>query len=342
TTDKLFLYKPHLYDVLVDLSAPDTKGTYPDTSATAVATAKAQPRIKTMVQTNGKERVAEDTLPNMTDHYRYSQLMQRLRLSRQRLEWSQRRSRRNSSNSSGGGIGVSIYDTMPSPTVSLQDRARQSSYGDGMQDIGELNHQESIDSDADDQPLLGTVQGQRSGGFSMSYTLQKMVGGGWWWWYGEGGHLADDEGAELLLQRDPENQHGAGLIGEILPGSGTRMDEFKSSFYDNLNTEAIRFFHDISRTFFSKLEHRLEYKATAAIFDDLDDDQSGRGGSSSSRNKRGVLVMTKRDLWEMGMDPYRDGEFVKEVAHAYFDTEIRLKRFDFWKRVTRAARRQPY
>ncbi|KAG0007654.1 hypothetical protein BGZ80_004398, partial [Entomortierella chlamydospora] len=83
TTDKLFLFKPQLYDVFVDISAPPSNTGYSADKST-------YPRIR-VVRGDSKGHETEEWRPNTADNSRYFALLQRLGRSRRRHEWMQRR-----------------------------------------------------------------------------------------------------------------------------------------------------------------------------------------------------------------------------------------------------------
>ncbi|KAF8952208.1 hypothetical protein BGZ46_003619 [Entomortierella lignicola] len=83
TTDKLFLFKPELYDVLVDVSTTPVNSMYPSDKS-------AYPRIH-VVRGSSKEYEKEEWHPNTADDRRYFSLLQKLGQSRRRQEWMQRR-----------------------------------------------------------------------------------------------------------------------------------------------------------------------------------------------------------------------------------------------------------
>ncbi|KAF9931796.1 hypothetical protein BGZ67_005102 [Mortierella alpina] len=83
TTDKIFMFKPQLYDVLIDLSASPSKISY--------STSKlAHPKIQETRDIKG-EIVLQDVGPHLVDHRRYFALLQQLGRFRRQQEWLQRR-----------------------------------------------------------------------------------------------------------------------------------------------------------------------------------------------------------------------------------------------------------
>ncbi|KAF9965600.1 hypothetical protein BGZ70_004486 [Mortierella alpina] len=83
TTDKIFMFKPQLYDVLIDLSVSPSKVSYPTSKL-------AHPKIQETRDSKG-DIVLQDASPHMVDNRRYFALLQQLGRFRRQQEWLQRR-----------------------------------------------------------------------------------------------------------------------------------------------------------------------------------------------------------------------------------------------------------
>ncbi|KAF9945225.1 hypothetical protein BGZ72_001548 [Mortierella alpina] len=83
TTDKIFMFKPQLYDVLIDLSASTSKTSYSTSTL-------AHPKIQETRDIQG-DIVLQDAGPHLIDNRRYFVLLQQLGRFRRQQEWLQRR-----------------------------------------------------------------------------------------------------------------------------------------------------------------------------------------------------------------------------------------------------------
>ncbi|KAI1315984.1 hypothetical protein EDD11_010566 [Mortierella claussenii] len=283
TTDKLLMFKPELFDVLVDLSAPPAKSTHP--------------RMH-VVKEASKEYLQEESRPNAMDSRRYFLLLQQLGRFRRRQEWMQRRLYTEASSSAAIDISEE------------SEGLRESS-------VQVINSEGYIPSD----------------GFNMSDTLRKMLTGGWWWWYG--GEGEDEEDVEPLISTPAAQDHERDFQDMSRSRSGACLQVLQLQSARSSDTEAIRFFHNLTSTLLSDLGRLISYKATAAIFEDSED-------ASSSLDENGffrLVEISKQDVRQLGLDPCKDGEFVQELARHYFGSNVRLQRseLDIWSYSTAAA-----
>ncbi|KAI8604737.1 hypothetical protein EDD21DRAFT_193702 [Dissophora ornata] len=271
TTDKLFLSKPQLYDVLVDLSAASN------------------PRIQHTRRTlQGYE--GEDFHPNAMDNRRYFTLLQQLGKYRRRQEWMQRR---------------------------LYAEAASSGIVDEDEESGEPVSMERPEiSKASDSVMHPTATG-----FNMSDTLGKMLTGGWWWWYGGDDNDAESEDFEPLIPRGTiQNEEHESPDGDR-PLSGARLQVLQTQTSSSSDTEAIRFFHNLTSTLLSELGRLIYFKATAAIFEDVEPLTARADESGSSRQ----VEISKQDMRQLGLDPCKDSGFVDELGRLYFGSGVRLQ-----------------
>ncbi|KAF9111999.1 hypothetical protein BGX27_004148 [Mortierella sp. AM989] len=278
TTDKLFLYKHQLYDVLVDISALSSNTAYSGKST--------YPRIN-RVREGPKEHETEEWLPNSADDRRYFALLQRLGRSRRRHEWMQRRLCAEAASSE--------TDQETEGSTLLQEPEMQ-----------------NIDSD-------GFLSGS---GFNMSDTLRKMVTGGWWWWYG--GSDSDDDSPEPLMPsttaQSPE--HGHQNNDGALSGSCLQILHTRGS--GSPDTEAIRFFHNLTSALLSELGRLISLKETEAIFETAEPNSSGVDEDTPNR----TIEISNQEIRQLGLDPCKDGGFIKDILQLYFGSRVRLQGSD--------------
>ncbi|KAI7830472.1 hypothetical protein BC939DRAFT_499596 [Gamsiella multidivaricata] len=278
TTDKLFLFKSQLYDVLVDLSAPTTKAIYATPSS-------AHPLIQ-IVKSTGKGLEQTECHPNAADNRRYFILLQELGRFRRRQEWMQRR----------------LY----------AEAASSGSYTDPgeTEDASELHEPEL--------PTIDSTAGMPVSGFNMSDTLRKMLTGGWWWWYG--GEDSEEDGLESLLPRAtvPEQEHES--QDENGPLSGARLQVIHTQASGSSDTEAIRFFHNLTSILFMDLGQLIAFKETAAIFEEA---ESVSIIAEEDASRRPVEI-SRQDMRQLGLDPFKDCDFVHELGRLYFGSEVQL------------------
>ncbi|KAG0049639.1 hypothetical protein BGZ83_005536 [Gryganskiella cystojenkinii] len=281
TTDKLFMFKPHLYDVLVDLSAQSLKVQY--------STPKLpHPKVHRTILVQGRPTL-EETAALATDRQRYFSLLQQLARFRRRQGSLQRRLE---SASSGSVLGLEI-PAIPHGPESLR-----------------LHQEESI----------------KGLGLDMAGTLKMMMTGGWWWWYGD--EIAEEEEYEPFLQSHPEDEQGGDDVGtprssradQRLGGACLQVLQIQTN--GNADTEAIRFFHHLTRTVLSELDRLLSYKSTAAIFED--EPETGSHEASTSQN----IILTREDMNGLGVDYPKDDSFVEELSKLYFDTDVVIRGWD--------------
>ncbi|KAF9344129.1 hypothetical protein BGX26_004754, partial [Mortierella sp. AD094] len=279
TTDKLFLFKPQLYDILVDISAPPNSTGYSADKST-------YPRIR-VVKGGSKGHETEEWRPNTADNSRYFALLQRLGRSRRRHEWMQRR----------------LYAEAAS---------------------SETDH-EADGSAAMQGPEIRTMDTDgflSEGGFNMSDTLRKMVTGGWWWWYGGSG--TEDDSLESLMPSTAAQgpEHGYSSEGAI---SSSCLQILHTRAGGSPDTEAIRFFHNLTSTLLSELGRLVALKETEAIFDDAEQLSSVVNEDTSYR----VIEISNREIRDLGLDPCKDGEFIKDVTQLYFSSKVQLQGSEF-------------
>ncbi|KAF9918837.1 hypothetical protein BX616_005215 [Lobosporangium transversale] len=276
TTDKLFLFKPQLYDVLVDLSSTNYKSAYP--------------RI-CIVNETLRENELEECCPNAIDKRRYFSMLQQLNRFRRRQEWMQRH-----------------LCTEAASTEAYEENE-------------ELSELSSTD--------MQTIECERSsskGGFNMSDTLRKMVTGGWWWWYGGDG--TEDDSLEPLITTPTSQADSEHLSGDRdRPLSGACLQVLQTRTCGSADTEAIRFFHNLTSTLLSDLGRLISFKTTAAIFDDDDDEPLSPDLENEISNR--PIEISIQDLRQLGLDPYKDHEFVLELGRIYFGTRLQVQHSDW-------------
>ncbi|KAF9184165.1 hypothetical protein BGZ51_003529 [Haplosporangium sp. Z 767] len=271
TTDKLFLFKPQLYDVLVDLSALNVQARY--------STHKmAHPKIK-LVKMVREEQSLLDIGPHFVDRRRYYTLLQHLGRYRRQQEWAHRRL---------------FADTASLATE--QDYDISTSFQEP-----QPQHPEQYKG------------GTAASGFNISDMLRKMVTGGWWWWYGDDD--ADEDDYERLIPNKDTQSPALYTQNEDSSLSGACLEVIQTQAHGNMDTEAIRFFHNCTRTLLSDLGRLISYKTTTAIFAEADAEEDG----SSQK-----IAISREDIHLLGLDPSKDGDFVRDLARVYFDTTIML------------------
>lgn len=210
TTEKLFLFKLHLFDLVVDLSASS------GSSNTYRSPKEAHPRLS-IVKEVGREYALEATEPFRADHLRYFALMQQLARYQRRQDWMQKRlveeiSEAEASRDGGSGIDAR---TLEDPD---QHRDGNSAGGGRRQGSGSSS--------------------SSTGGFNMSDTLGMMLTGGWWWWYG-----SDDAEAEDYEPLIP-NKSGPGQGQQDTDDqrrNGARIQVLQMQTSGSSSTEAIRY-----------------------------------------------------------------------------------------------------
>ncbi|KAF9148968.1 hypothetical protein BG015_009275 [Linnemannia schmuckeri] len=303
TTEKLFLFKLHLFDLIVDLSASSRNAVaYPSPK-------EAHPRLS-IVKEIGTEYALEATEPYMADHRRYFALMQQLARYQRRQDWMQKRLVEEISEAEAnrdGGDG-------DARTLENPDHHRDGSSGS-----------------------TARRQGSRSisstGGFNMSDTLGMMLTGGWWWWYG-----SDDAEAEDYEPLIP-NKSVPGQVqqdGEEQRRSGARIQVLQMQTSGSSSTEAIRCFHNLTRTVLLEMSRLIAFKTTAAIFDDPTefsfsserrsaDETTTASVSSTSAGALPPLQLSRHDVQQLGLDPSREGKFVEELSQIYFNADVRVQ-----------------
>ncbi|KAF9093864.1 hypothetical protein BGX29_009775 [Mortierella sp. GBA35] len=299
TTDKLFLYKPHLFDVLVDLSAASG-------SAVAYTSPKeTRPSLSIVKEIKG-QLALEATEPHLVDHRRYFALMQQLARYQRRQDWMQKRLIEEISETEAGREG--------GDTRTLEDHD---------------NHRERHGRQA---------SGLSGGGFNMSDTLGMMLTGGWWWWYGSD---EEEEDYEPLIPNKsvPGQVQGLSQDGEDQRRGGARLQVLQMHTSGSSSTEAIRCFHNLTRTVLSELNRLIAFKTTAAIFEDADT-FSDNAEEEESRRRRLLreegattdaaaaapppLQLSRHDIQQLGLDPSREGPFVEELSQIYFNADVRV------------------
>ncbi|KAG0345619.1 hypothetical protein BG004_003463 [Podila humilis] len=294
TTDKLFLFKPQLFDVLVQIPPiSPLQDMYYELPKQIV------PRISTVRETGGGERYLKEVSgPHLIDNRRYFALFQQMSRSKRRQSTIQRRLRAESSNM-GCNDHTVLQPDSPNPWRGAYPEHNDSRYGD-------LGDNDALHSD--ERTFVS-----KDIGFRMSDTLKKMVTGGWWWWYGSD---EDEEEFQPFLQeeaacinnshsRDATTQDGESILPEQRL-SGAHLQILQRPHADS-DTEAIRFFHNLTQTLLLDLGRLLSYKETAAIF---------------SEEGENVVEITKDDIRDLGLDPLHDSEFVQELCEMYFGTKV--------------------
>ncbi|KAG0202429.1 hypothetical protein BGX33_009715 [Mortierella sp. NVP41] len=299
TTDKLFLYKPHLFDVLVDLSAASG-------SAVAYTSPKeTRPSLSIVKEIKG-QLALEATEPHLVDRRRYFALMQQLARYQRRQDWMQKRLIEEISETEAGREGGDAR--------TLEDHD---------------NHRERHGRQA---------SGLSGGGFNMSDTLGMMLTGGWWWWYGSD---EEEEDYEPLIPNKsvPGQVQGLSQDGEDQRRGGARLQVLQMHTSGSSSTEAIRCFHNLTRTVLSELNRLIAFKTTAAIFEDADT-FSDNAEEEESRRRRLLreegattdaaaaapppLQLSRHDIQQLGLDPSREGPFVEELSQIYFNADVRV------------------
>ncbi|KAF9212308.1 hypothetical protein BGZ59_006922 [Podila verticillata] len=271
TTDKLFLFKPQLFDVLVEIPASQpSQETYQLPQQTG-------PKISLVRESRG-ERSLKEVSPQLVDNRRYFTLFQQMNRSRRRQSSIQRRLRAESSN-----MGTDYAWRGAHPENNDGALSRESTL--------EVSHET---------------------GFKMSDTLKKMVTGGWWWWYGSD---ENEEEYQPFLQEN-EQSHAAQDIVPDQRLSGAHLQILQRPHADS-DTEAIRFFHQLTQTLLSDLGRLISYKETAAIFSQEDHNDDDEGAHP--------VEITKEDMRDLGLDPLNDTEFVQELAQMYFGTQVKVQ-----------------
>ncbi|KAG0262519.1 hypothetical protein BG011_010102 [Mortierella polycephala] len=269
TTDKLFLFKPQLYDVFVDLSASTVQETY---STHKVA----HPKIKVVGMVREEQGLLDVGL-HFADRRRYYTLLQHLGRYRRQQEWAHRRL---------------FADTASSATE--QDYDASTSF-QGSQ------HPE--------QCKGGTAA---ANGFNISDMLRKMITGGWWWWYGDDD--ADEDDYERLIPNKDAQDSALDTQNEGPSLSGACLQVLQTQAHGNMDTEAIRFFHNCTRTLLSDLGGLISYKATTAIFAET---EAGEDGPNQK------IAISREDIHLLGLDPSRDSDFVRDLARVLLQTGLR-------------------
>ncbi|KAF9434446.1 hypothetical protein BGZ76_008010, partial [Entomortierella beljakovae] len=211
-----------------------------------------------------------------------------------------------------------LYDVIVDFSAPVLSRSRRRQEWMQMRHSGETAGLEMEHEDAESMSISSQIQTLESDGFIssgsyMSDILRKMLTGGWWWWW-YGGNDSDDEIHESLRQdTTPQSPvHGAfpGNDGEgLLSGSCLQTIHSRSS---NPDTEAIRYFHNLTSTLLSRLARLVALKETEAIFSEESDVPTDMDMSCRS------LKISNREIQDLGLDSHKDAEFVKEMVQLYF------------------------
>ncbi|KAG0376303.1 hypothetical protein BGX24_007936 [Mortierella sp. AD032] len=301
TTEKLFMFKLHLFDLVVDLSA---------TSGSAVAyisPKEAHPRLSIVKEIGNTVLALETIEPCLIDHRRYFALMQQLARYQRRQDWMQKR---------------------PVEEISEAEANRE---GDARTLEDPDQQQQRRDSSGRRQASSGSSGG---GGFNMSDTLGMMLAGGWWWWYGSGD--AETEDYEPLIPNKSVPGQGQGAQdGDNQQRNGARLQVLQLQTSGSSSTEAIRCFHNLTRTVLSEMSHLIEYKTTAAIFDDITEsslsssrrniiaDEEATAASTSAAAP--PLQLSRHDVQQLGLDPSREASFVEDLSQIYFSANVQVQ-----------------
>ncbi|KAG0311022.1 hypothetical protein BGZ97_012140 [Linnemannia gamsii] len=300
TTEKLFLYKLHLFDLVVDLSSSSG-------SAVAYTSPKeSHPRLST-VKKVGTEYTLEASEPCMTDHRRYFALMQQLARYQRRQDWMQKRLVEEISEAEANRDGGGDARTLEDP-----DQCRDGGGGSGRRQASRSS--------------------STTGGLNMSDTLGMMLTGGWWWWYGSDDSEAEDY--EPLIPNKSVSGQGQGTAqdGEDQRGrNGARIQVLQMQTSGSLSTEAIR-------TVLLEMSRLIAFKATAAIFDDPTEsslssserriaanDETTVTTIASSSAVAAHLQLSRHDVQQMGLDASREGKLVEELSQIYFNADVRVQ-----------------
>jgi len=210
TTEKLFLFKLHLFDLVVDLS------TSSGSAVVYTSPKEAHPRLS-IVKEVGGDYALDATEPYMADHRRYFVLMQQLARYQRRQDWMQKRLVEEISEAEVNRDGGSGSDAM---TLEDPDHHRDGSSGGGGRRQGSGSSSSS------------------TGGFNMSDTLGMMLTGGWWWWYGSDD--AEVEDYEPLIPNKSVPGQGQ-QDGDDQRRNGTRIQVLQMQTSGSSSTEAIRY-----------------------------------------------------------------------------------------------------
>lgn len=223
TTEKLFLFKLHLFDLVVDLSASSG-------SAIAYTSPKeAHPRIS-IVKEVGGEYAMEASEPHMVDHRRYFALMQQLARYQRRQDWMQKR----------------LVEE-----ISEAEANRDGGSGGDARVMEDPDHRRDGSSGSDGRRQGSASSSSSTGGFNMSDTLGMMLTGGWWWWYGSDDAEAEDY--EPLIPNKSVPGQGQ-QDGDDQRRNGTRIQVLQMQTSGSSSTEAIRYASSGFRLLFT-LEH---------------------------------------------------------------------------------------
>ncbi|KAF9571761.1 hypothetical protein EC968_000207 [Mortierella alpina] len=173
TTDKIFMFKPQLYDILIDLSASPSKLSY---STSKVA----RPKIQETRDIEG-DIVLLDVGPHLVDNRRYFALLQQLGRFRRQQEWLQRRlcveaalsgtsdARMESSTQDLSASALYTEGFVPEGGLNMSDTLRKMItggwwwwYGDGDSDADPEEYESLIPRATQVQGLESELQGQDS------------------------------------------------------------------------------------------------------------------------------------------------------------------------------------
>ncbi|KAF9339401.1 hypothetical protein BGZ91_006037 [Linnemannia elongata] len=303
TTEKLFLFKLHLFDLVVDLSASSG-------SAIAYTSPKeAHPRLS-IVKEVGGEYAMEASEPHMVDHRRYFALMQQLARYQRRQDWMQKR----------------LVEE-----ISEAEANRDGGSGGDARALEDPVHRRDGSSGSDGRRQGSASSSSSTGGFNMSDTLGMMLTGGWWWWYGSDDAEAEDY--EPLIPNKSVPGQGQ-QDGDDQRRNGARIQVLQMQTSGSSSTEAIRCFHNLTRTVLLEMSRLIAFKATAAIFDDpIESSFSSERGSAdettvasaASHTTAAPLQLSRHDVQQLGLDPSREGKFVEELSQIYFNADVRVQ-----------------
>ncbi|GBB97021.1 hypothetical protein RclHR1_00290019 [Rhizophagus clarus] len=133
-------------------------------------------------------------------------------------------------------------------------------------------------------------------GSDITDTWRKMMFGGWFWWYGRDGYqrLNDDEYDE----EDGENREEITLNNQNESSSGNSSNVEPSE----IEVEMIRFFQALTTNLFNTLRPMV-------MPDEIEEE---------------TVILYPDNLIQLGLDPYDDGAFVKELADIYFGKKVEV------------------
>ncbi|KAF9899210.1 hypothetical protein EC991_009330, partial [Linnemannia zychae] len=250
----------------------------------------------------------ETAEPCLIDHRRYFTLMQQLARYQRRQDWMQKR----------------LVEEISAAEVNREEGDART-----LEDPDQQLHWDS----SGRRQASGSSGG--GGGFNMSDTLGMMLTGGWWWWYGSDDVESEDY-EPLIPNKNLPGQIQGGQDGETQHRNGARLQVLQMQTSGSSSTEAIRCFHNLTRTVLSEMSHLIEFKTTAAIFDDptespLSNERRGTGNAGTGDEAFSTaaltpqLQLTRHDVQQMGLDPSRETPFVEELSRIYFNRSVRVQ-----------------